>query len=260
MKEPANRAFAMRLVAHRFLSLGPIRISTYLAMLYVGCVIGIMQGAMVARASGLDTMRFVVATVLLMIPAFAGSRLWFVAQRFETFRANPRAIWRSGDGGAALYGGLIGGIVFSPLVLAVVGAPFLQYWDAASITMLIAVVVTRLGCLMNGCCGGRETRGALGLWLPDYRGVWLRRFPTQLLESGWAAIVLTVVLNLQTRFTHPGTLFATVVAAYAAGRLLIEPTRESTNRFRTTYLNIGVSIALLALAGARLIYQLQTDR
>jgi len=255
MIEPPDRTFARRLVAQRFLSLGPIRISSYLAMLYLGCVIGIMQGATIARANGLDAMRFVLATVLLMIPAFAGSRLWFVAQRFETFRANPRAIWRSSDGGAALYGGLVGGVVSSPLVLALTDLPFLQYWDAASITMLIAVVIARLGCLMNGCCVGRATSGPLGVWLPDHRGEWLRRFPTQLLESGWAAIVLTVVLNLRTSFAHPGTLFATVVAAYAAGRLVMEPTRESANRARTTYLNIGFSVALLAMAGALLMYR-----
>jgi len=63
------------------------------------------------------------------------------------------------------------------------------------------------------------------------------------------------VLNLRTSFAHPGTLFATVVAAYAAGRLVMEPTRESANRARTTYLNIGFSVALLAMAGALLMYR-----
>jgi prolipoprotein diacylglyceryltransferase len=122
--------------------------------------------------------------------------------------------------------------------------------------MLVAVVVARFGCLMNGCCVGRATTGPLAMWLPDVRGNWLRRFPTQLLEAGWAAIVLVAVLSMRTRFVHPGALFATVVGAYAAGRLAIEPTRESPNPERTTYVNLAFSATLLVAALAALIYKL----
>lgn len=253
MSDNHARTVARRFIGQRFFSIGGVRISRYLAMLYLGCVLGIAQGAAIARANQLDGMRFVLATVALMIPAFAGSRLWFVAQRFEMFRANPRAIWRSGDGGAALYGGLVGGVLPSPLVLSVAGLPFWQYWDAASITMLIALVVTRFGCLMNGCCVGRATSGRLGVWLPDHRGEWQRRFPTQLFEAIWAAMVLTVVLSVRTYASHPGTLFASVVAAYAAGRILIEPTRATTTPRRTTYVNLAFSACLLVAACALLL-------
>ncbi|MEP6833915.1 MAG: prolipoprotein diacylglyceryl transferase family protein [Gemmatimonas sp.] len=196
------------------------RISSYLTMLYIGCALGIVQGATIARANGLDELRFVLSAIALMIPAFGASRLWFVAQRFEMFRGNASAIWRSGDGGAAaLSGGLVGGVVLSPLVLSVAGLPFLQYWDAASITMLIALVVTRFGCLMNGCCVGRATTGPLGLWLPDIHGRCLRRFPTQLLESAWAAIVLAAVITSRSHSRHRRPRFQPTTASRSRRRV-----------------------------------------
>lgn len=248
MSAPVPDRTRHRFIGRRFFKVGGLRISTYLAMLYVGCVLGIALGAARARASGMDEMRFVLATVALMIPAFAGSRLWFVAQRFEQFRDDPRAIWRSSEGGAALYGGLAGGVLPSPLVLSVAGLPFWQYWDAASVTMLVAVVVTRFGCLMNGCCVGRETTGRFGMWLPDHRGDWRRRFPTQILESVWAATVLVVVLSARTQSLTPGIQFAAVVAAYAAGRLLVEPTRATAAPARTTYVNLAFSACLVIVS------------
>src|SRR5262249_18498668 len=161
------------------------------------------------------------------------------------FRDEPRRIWRRGEGGAALYGGLILSVATSVPVLAFADLPFCAFWDTASVAMLIALIIGRFGCLVNGCCVGRATTNRFGVWLPDHRGEWRRRFPTPLLEMGWATLVLagTFAVRIGLRL-NPGALFAGVLAAYAAGRFVLERTREIDGALRASTANLAFSVML----------------
>ena len=227
---------------------GGVRVPSYLAMLYAGCLCGAVAGTAVAHAEGLDAARFAVTATLLLVPALAGARLWFVLLHRELFRGAGARVWNRAEGGSSLYGGLIAGIAASVPVLAIAGLPFWSFWDAASVMMLVGLILTRLGCLMNGCCSGRPTNGPLGITLPDHRGEWLRRYPTPLLEAAFAGMVLAGALALRAS-AAPGEVFAGVVASYAAVRIALEPTRAAEHRARA---NVAVSVVLLAAAVALL--------
>jgi phosphatidylglycerol:prolipoprotein diacylglycerol transferase len=243
-----------RWLGRRYLfDVGGLRVPSYSAMLYVGIVLGFYVGALVAGAEGLSQPRFVAVSLMLLVPALAGARLWFVGQHAGFYRAHPELIWSRSRGGSALYGGLVLSVAVSVPVLALAGLPFRMFWDAAILTMLTGVVLTRFGCLMHGCCAGRRTSGALGLWLPNHRGEWARRVPTQLLEAGWALLVLVTALLVRPSLPFAGALFAFVVGAYAAGRLVLELTRESDEPKRTIWVNVAFSALLLAAAVAVLV-------
>jgi phosphatidylglycerol---prolipoprotein diacylglyceryl transferase len=225
----------------------------YTAMLYLGCVAGVLAGAAVAGSVGLERSRVALATIVLLIPALAGARLWFVLEHWSVYRREPRRIWRRSEGGAALHGGLLLSVVVSVPLLALLAIPFWGFWDAASYTMLIGLIFTRVGCLMHGCCAGRTTSGRVGVWLPDHHGVWQRRIPTPLLEAGWAALVLAGAALAPAGRPFAGAVFLGVLAAYGAGRLLLEPTRASAgsggSRANITFsllLIVGGSIVLIA--------------
>jgi phosphatidylglycerol:prolipoprotein diacylglycerol transferase len=133
-------------------------------------------------------------------------------------------------------------------VLRLAGLPFWAFWDAAAVTMLVGLIPTRAGCLMHGCCAGRATAGPLGMWLPNDRGEWRRRFPTPILEGAWAAVVLALALAARSSLTSSGALFALIAGGYAAGRLLLEPTRESSDRKQLSSANLAFSALLVAAA------------
>lgn len=222
-----------------------VAVRSYPAMLYVGCVLGVYAGVAVAD-DDLESTKVAIAIILLLIPAMVGSRLLFVIQHRDSYRANPRRIWDHADGGAALYGGLILSLVISIPLLRLFSLPFWAFWDAAAVTMLVGTIFTRFGCLTTGCCGGRETRHWIGVDLPDHAGVWRRRVPTQLLEAAWAALVLVVALAVRPQLDNAGALFGLVVALYGAGRVLLERQRESDEQRTAGRLNIAVSAALFA--------------
>jgi prolipoprotein diacylglyceryltransferase len=243
-----------RWLGRRYLfAVGRLQVPSYTAMLYLGCVAGVFVGAAVAGAEGLSERRFALASIVLLVPALAGARLWYVLQHLERYRAEPRRIWHRSEGGSALYGGLVLSLAASVPVLALADLPFWSFWDAAGITMLVGLILTRVGCLVHGCCAGRETGGPLGVWLPDHRGEWRRRFPTPLLEAGWAIFVVICALAARPGLPFAGALFAGVAGAYAAGRLVLELTRESAEPKRTIWVNVAFSGVLLLGAGAVLI-------
>ena len=222
MTAPPRAVIPSRWPGRRYLfRIGRFAAPSYAAMLYAGCVLGGTAGARIAHRSGIEPLRFALAAALLLIPALVGGRLWYVLQHPERFAGDPARVWRTQEGGAGLYGGLLLSFAVSRPVLAAVQRAFWTFWDAAAVMMLAGMTVTRFGCLINGCCAGRETDGPLGVYLPDQAdqaGRWLRRYPVQLPEAGWSALILAGELAARPHLPAPGALFlsAAAVAALAA--------------------------------------------
>lgn len=203
-----------------------VRVPSYLAMLYLGLVAGAYASYAAGRAEGLSGETFAAAIVALLVPSVLGARLAFVAGRWPTFRFDPRRIIPWGkEGGAVAYGALISVPVSLPLLVAL-GLPVAAFWDAGAVGFLAAIACLRIGCFLNGCCCGRETTSRCGCQLPDASGVVARRIPTQLLEAGWAVVLLLGAAVAVGRMPFPGAFFLAALAAYAAGRFFLEFTRE----------------------------------
>ena len=220
---------------------------SYPTMLYVGMVCGIFVAAWIAGLSALDPNRFVVASIILSIPALIGARLFFVASHWDLYRNDPARIWRRSEGGMALYGGLLAAVPLSIPLLRVMDLSFAKFWDAATFNMLVGMIFARFGCLLNGCCGGRPSTSWLALNLPDYRGIRRRRLPTQLLEAAWATVLLSAAVALRGHAPFDGAIICSVVFAYAIGRYFLQQLRD--DKIASDSGIIQLTSMLLAMAG-----------
>jgi phosphatidylglycerol---prolipoprotein diacylglyceryl transferase len=203
-------------------------IYSYPAMLYLGLLTGVFTGARVAQLSGLSPNRFAVATVILVIPAMIGSRLLFVLTHWYVYLREVQRIWRRSEGGLAMYGGLIATVPISVPLLRAMHLPFGAFWDAATFTILVGMTFTRIGCLLNGCCGGRPTTAWYGLNLADHRGVWRRRVPTQIIEMLLAMGLLGVAIVMRDREPFTGAVFVLAIIVYSAVRYIVGRLREDS--------------------------------
>ena len=199
-----------------------VTIYSYPVMLYLGLTLGLLAQYYAADRIQLNPTRTIVATLVLLVPTLIGARLLFVLAHWSIYRRNPQRIWRSAEGGLAMYGGLILAVLLSIPLLAILEIPWGAFWDVASFTTLIAILVARVGCFLNGCCCGRPTSSRFAFYLPDQHGVWRRRIPTQLLEAAWTLIVLIGAISIWKFLTAPGALFLYTLGAYGAGRFAIE--------------------------------------
>ncbi len=216
-------------------------------MLYVGSVCGILVGTVRAKEVGLDAFRVWISLFVLLGIALLGARALFVATEWPTFRNNLRSIWERQSGGAAQYGGLLAAVPASWPLLGALDVPFGAFWDVGAIAILVAMMFTRVGCLLNGCCAGRPVR-FFGVNLPNHRGVWRRRAPTQLLECGFAAALLALALVAGPQLPFDGALFLLVAGAYATGRLVLESARERASGEGPFTTQHGISLLIMAIA------------
>jgi len=233
-----------------------LNIYSYPAMLYVGLLAGVFAGAHAAQASGMSADRFAVAVAILLIPALAGSRLYFVLTRWEVYRHDPARIWRRTEGGMAMYGGFILVVPLSIPLLRWLGLPFGSFWDAAGLTILLGMAFTRIGCFLNGCCSGRRSEAWFALSLPDHHGIVQRRIPTQLMEMALAMILFGAALSLRNYAPFPGAIFCSVVAAYGLGRWYLESLRddETGGRDKTVMQATSILLVIAALAGLAFVW------
>jgi len=218
---------------------GGVTIRSYPVMLYVGIVAGIAAGNAAAHAAGIDALRVTAATLILLVPALAGARLFYAATHWGFYRGAPDRIWDRKRGGAAQYGGLL---LALPLSVPIAGALHLDwggYWDAAVFSILTAMIFGRTGCLLQGCCAGRLSRSRFA-----FHG----RLPTQYLEAGWAACLLVLAIVIRPRLPFSGALFWAVAGGYAAGRLGLESTREEGAGTFTIHHGLSAALVLLSLA------------
>ena len=220
-------------------------------MLYVGLVLGIVAGNYTANLAGLDSARVLISMVLLTIPGLIGARLLYVAIYWRIYRRELGRIWRRTEGGSSLQGGLLLMVTTSVPLLGAMGIPFTRFWDVTMITMLIAMIFTKVGCLLNGCCGGRPTNGRFSLYLPDHRSVWHRRIPTQLLEAGLAGLILIAAVSFWNHRPFHGSVFLASLLAYSLGRFALQATREVQDKLGAVNVQqaICVVFGLMSLAG-----------
>jgi prolipoprotein diacylglyceryltransferase len=223
-----------------------VRIHAYSVFLFIGLTLGVIAGTEAGKSLGLDPLRLYAALVLLTIPALVGSRLLFVLTHWDRFRGRGLRIWSGQAGGASLYGGLILALACSLGVIPLFGLTIGAFWDAATITLLVGMVVTKIGCLLEGCCAGRKSEGWLTMYLPNAGGEWCRRIPSQLLECALAAGLLVVVASVRTPAN--GTRFLLALAIYSVARLPLGATREAFERVGKIRIDYAISCMLAVWA------------
>lgn len=229
---------------------------SYPAMLYVGTVLGILAGNLAAHAVGLDAYRVWIATLILFAAALVGARLLFVAVEWRRHGRGRGRLFDRNQGGAAQYGGLLVALPLSWPLLAILHLPVAAFWDVAVITILVAMTFTRIGCLLNGCCAGREVR-TFGVMLPNSRGECRRRVPTQILESILALSLLVSGLRVWHRLPAPGALFLLLAGGYGLGRLVLETLREhppATRAFNVQHA-LSLGIAVVSFTGLAMLWR-----
>lgn len=152
-------------------------------------------------------------------------------QAFYDYLANPEAGFNFAEAGLTVMGGLVGGIIMFLAIYFGVGhlvfknknnmhiTQFNEVLRVAPACITVAHAFGRIGCLMAGCCYGRETDSVLGIFM---RGA--NRVPTQLYEAIFLFLlfaVLTVLYFKKFNYTH-----AVYLVSYAIWRFIIEIFRD----------------------------------
>lgn len=200
----------------------------------------------------------------LIVGAIVGARLFYVVTHWQEFAREPFwevfALRRSG---LVWYGGLIGASLATIVFTRLKKVALWKVADVMAPSIALGHVFGRFGCLMTGCCFGRETTVPWAIHFPsDHWTKGAGVHPTQVYEAVLNALLYAGLMWLYRRKKFDGQIFAAYLIGYAILRGLVEAFRGDYAHY---YLGGHVtaaqllSVAILA-TGSLLLWWLSGGR
>jgi phosphatidylglycerol---prolipoprotein diacylglyceryl transferase len=148
--------------------LGPISIRYYGLMYIIAIALGFyLLWREVRRKKIPLTMESLLDLLLLTIPlALIGARLYYVVFRLDYYGRYPLDIFKIWEGGLAIHGGVLGGILAVLIFTRWKKVKFWSLTDAMAPSLILGQAIGRIGNLMNGDAYGIPTNLPWGIHFP----------------------------------------------------------------------------------------------
>jgi len=151
------------------------------------------------------------------VSGIIGARIFYVAYNFSYYFSNPLEIIMLQRGGLSWFGGLILGSISGLVYLKKHKFKVLEVLDLVIPFLALAQALGRIGCLLNGCCYGRES--VFGLYFESFGTTVI---PTQAYSSLLLLVIYGILRFLQERPHKRGEIFFTYLFLYSIKRFIIE--------------------------------------
>ncbi|MCM3491192.1 prolipoprotein diacylglyceryl transferase [Alkalihalophilus marmarensis] len=215
-----------------FLDIGPFTIYWYGVIIGLGVFLGYILASRESVRLGMPKETFADLLLFAIPISIISARIYYVTFRWEQFADDPIRVFYIWEGGIAIHGALIGGVLTAYVFTKRHNLSFWQLVDVAAPSILLGQAIGRWGNFMNQeVYGGPVTREFLeGLMLPEFiinqmyiNGTYYH--PTFLYESIWNLLGVALLLYLRRVNLKQGEIFFTYVIWYSVGRFFIEAIR-----------------------------------
>lgn len=153
-----------------------------------------------------------------------GARAYYVIFSWDSYKDSPGDIIKIWEGGLAVYGGIIAGLITAVVFCRIKKISFPEFADVAILGVTVGQCIGRWGNFVNGEAHGGETLLPWGMSINGAEPV----HPTFLYESMWSLVGLFLLLLVLSRMAAPGSVFFTYLIWYGAGRFFIEGMRTDS--------------------------------
>jgi phosphatidylglycerol:prolipoprotein diacylglycerol transferase len=230
----------------------------YGVLIGLGFLLGISFCAKRAKRFGFKEDDVYDVMIWLIPCSILGARLYYVLFRLDYYLEHMDELFAVWNGGLAIYGGVIAGVLTTYLVCRHKKIPFPAMLDNLCYGLLIGQIIGRWGNFMNREAFGAETDVfcRMGLTAPDGTTIYVH--PTFLYESLWNLGVLLFLLWFEKsgkrRFDgHCVTLYFLL---YGLGRFWIEGLRTDSLYIGNTGIRVSqaLSLVLVIASSALLLY------
>ena len=243
-------------------SIGGFDIYWYGILIFTGmiCAYFLANHEMVKKGFSDETLTEMM--VYIIVFSLVGARLYFVLFNLDYYLLHPLDIIKVWEGGMAIHGGLIGGVLAGYYYTRKNNYSFFQFGDMLMPSVLLGQAIGRWGNFINQeAHGGPVSRAFLEtLRLPEFiinqmyiDGVYYH--PTFLYESIWNVVGIFILMRLRPKLKI-GQTFLLYLIYYSIGRFFIEGMRTDSlmilDLLRTAQV---MSLSLIVLAIIVWIYR-----
>ena len=214
--------------------IGPIEIHSYGFSLAISFLVGIFFAMYRAKKQGVDPNKIMDLSVVIVISAILGARFLYVIFHLEEFTGhwadtiNPfQSNGQVGIAGLTMLGGFIAALFSSLIYIKIKKLNVLKISDIMAPSMGLGILITRIGCFLNGCCYGVPTESSFGMIFSiespaGYHFTNIPIHPAQLYSSLYGLIILVSLLLIEKIKKFDGLLLYCFLILYGISRFVVD--------------------------------------
>ena len=241
------------------ISIGGFTIAFYGIIIAIGMLVGVSYILREAKRLGYSEDQFLDICIITIVLSVIGARAYYCIFAWDYYKDNPISVLNIRQGGLAIYGGILTGVVTVTIICRIKKYELLEVLDIVIFGVIIGQIFGRWGNFFNREAFGQYSDGMFAMQLPmgavrstsDFTQQMLDNVvtidgidfvsvhPTFLYESMWNLGVLIIMLLTHKRKKFKGQIFATYAIGYGVGRFWIEGLR--TDQLKLWHSGIPVS-------------------
>lgn len=260
---------AKEFMVYKTIDLGFTEIKWYGAIIAFGFVLAVLFGGRTAYKWKINLDKMIDVLLWGTVGGIIGARLYYVVFQWDYYSAHPADIIKIWEGGLAIYGGIIGGILCAFIVCKVEKLNFMNLLDMVAMSLLIGQGIGRWGNFANQEAFGSFSGSKWGMMSdtvasyiqnnPDYynlKGIDdipayieannLFVHPTFFYESMWCLlsfVILFIILKKFRKFS--GQLFLGYGFLYGLERAVVEGMRSDSLYIGNSNIRVSQLISII---------------
>ena len=254
----------------RFIDVFGYNVAIYGIMISLAVIAGFSLAAFVAGEYGIDRDAVWDFALPAIVFSVIGARTYYVIMSWDSYKNDPISVFYLRQGGLAIYGGIIAGLITLFFYVKKKGISFPGFVDLFAFGLPLGQAIGRWGNFFNREAFGGYTDSFLAMRLPvdvvrkqdiseqiaahmSAGDNFIQVHPTFLYESMWNILVLTLLLIFRKKRKFEGELFLLYVAGYGIGRFFIESLRTDQLLIPGTTVPVSMAVSALSAIAALII-------
>ena len=239
-------------------SIGNFHVYWYGIIIAAGFLLALIYASFSCKKMNIDINRLFDVVIVGLIAGVIFARLFYVVfYPGDKYWKNPLEIFQIHDGGLAIYGGIIGAVVFGSLMAKLRKLKVTAVLDIAALGFLIGQCVGRWGNFINQEAFGSATELPWGMHSENTAAVVDGNVHPCFLYESLLCLLGFVLLHFFTRRfrRYDGQTFLLYIVWYGACRFFIEGLRTDSLIIPSTSLRVSqVIAAVCVVAGIVLLF------
>lgn len=250
------------------INLGVVSIHWYSIILFIAILVGSDLIIKEAKRHGFEEDFIVNLLFLGIIIGIVGARVYYVIFNFDYYRSNLTEIFKVWNGGLAIHGGIIAGLIVAMVTCYKKKINLFKILDYIVVGLILAQAIGRWGNFFNGEAHGPVTTLAYlnNLHLPQFiiDGMYINGnyyIPTFLYESVWCFTGFIIMLVLRRKkFMKIGYLTSFYLIWYGVERFFVEGMRTDSLMLFSFKMAQLVSLGMVIIGIILFIYSLKKSK
>jgi len=188
-------------------------------MILTAFIVGTMIARVYLSKRGVEPYNVYLIAAVVAVSGLIGSRVFYVLGHFSEFARNWKEVFDLETKGLVFYGGLIFAVPCGYLMVRLRRLPAGLVANAGGLAFLPSMAIARIGCFLNGCCGGKPSSV---IWAVRFPGTDQAVHPTQIYELILDICAFFVLLMLVRRFSQGWEVLLCAISLYALVRFFVE--------------------------------------